>query len=115
MGEVGIREVEDGDLAVFFEHQRDPEGAAMAAFPPREWDAFVAHWDKVRADESALTRTVLVDGAVAGNVASWAADGERLVGYWRSAASPVPPTPRSAATTASRRSCWYGSSGGYPE
>jgi RimJ/RimL family protein N-acetyltransferase len=82
MGEVGIREVEDGDLAVFFEHQRDPEGVAMAAFPSREWDVFAAHWDKVRADESTLTRTVLVDGAVAGNIGSWEADGERFVGYW---------------------------------
>jgi RimJ/RimL family protein N-acetyltransferase len=82
MGEVGIREVVDEDLAVFFEHQRDPEAVAMAAFPSREWDGFLAHWDKIRADDSTLNRTVLVDGAVAGNVASWAVDGERFVGYW---------------------------------
>ncbi|MFL6077831.1 MAG: GNAT family N-acetyltransferase [Mycobacteriales bacterium] len=82
MGEVGIREVADGDLAVFFEHQRDPEATAMAAFPARDWDVFLAHWNKIRADESTLNRTVLVDGAVAGNMASWPMDGERFVGYW---------------------------------
>ena len=29
-----------------------------------------------------MTRTILADGAVAGNVVSWLQDGERLVGYW---------------------------------
>ena len=27
-----LREVVDSDLPIFFEHQRDPEGARMAAF-----------------------------------------------------------------------------------
>ena len=32
---------------------------AMAAFPPRERDAFMAHWAKTLADDSALTWTVV--------------------------------------------------------
>jgi hypothetical protein len=30
-----LREVVEADLPVFYEHQRDREAAAMAAFPPR--------------------------------------------------------------------------------
>jgi hypothetical protein len=41
-----LREVVEADLPVFYEHQRDREAAAMAAFPARERDAFMAHWAK---------------------------------------------------------------------
>ena len=77
-----LREVVEADLPVFYEHQRDREAAAMAAFPPRERDAFMAHWAKTLANESALTWTVVCDGAVAGNIGCWEDDGRRLVGYW---------------------------------
>ncbi|TMK76907.1 MAG: GNAT family N-acetyltransferase [Actinobacteria bacterium] len=53
-----LREVIDEDLPIFFEHQRDPESNAMAAFPARDREAFDAHW------------------------ASWEQEGERPVGYW---------------------------------
>jgi RimJ/RimL family protein N-acetyltransferase len=77
-----LREVVEADLAVFYEHQRDPEAAAMAAFPPRDRDAFMAHWAKTLANDSVLTRTVVSDGEVAGNIGCWEADGRMLVGYW---------------------------------
>jgi RimJ/RimL family protein N-acetyltransferase len=78
-----LRNVTEEDLPIFFEHQRDPDACRMAAFPSREWDAFMAHWrEKVLADASAGKMTVLVDGSVAGNVVSWDQDGRRLVGYW---------------------------------
>jgi RimJ/RimL family protein N-acetyltransferase len=78
-----LRQVADDDLPIFFEHQRDPEGARMAAFPPRDRDAFMAHWSKILRDETNLTRTVVVDGNVAGNVGSWLERPERrLIGYW---------------------------------
>src|SRR4051794_27987369 len=54
----------------------------MAAFPPRERDVFMAHWAKTLANDSALTWTVVSDGAVAGNIGCWEDDGRRLVGYW---------------------------------
>ena len=79
---VRLRRVVDADLAVFYEHQRDPEATSMAAFPSRDWDAFVAHWSRILADETVKTRTVLADGVVAGNVVSFAQCGEREVGYW---------------------------------
>jgi RimJ/RimL family protein N-acetyltransferase len=78
-----LRDVEQDDLPIFFEHQKDPEGSRMAAFPSREWDAFLAHWRvKVLGDASNRAMTVVVDGHVAGNVVSWQQDDERLVGYW---------------------------------
>ena len=81
--DVRLRPVERGDLPVFFEHQRDAESARMADFPPRDRVAFDAHWaTNVLANPGAVTRTILVGGAVAGNIGSWPQDGDRLVGYW---------------------------------
>lgn len=54
----------------------------MAAFPSRDRDAFMAHWAKTLADDSALTWTIDADGEVAGNIGCWEADGHRFVGYW---------------------------------
>jgi RimJ/RimL family protein N-acetyltransferase len=78
-----IREVHDEDLEAFFQHQLDPDALAMAAFPARDRDAFMAHWARSRADPTVVLRTIVVDGEVAGNVVSWQeAAGWRLVGYW---------------------------------
>jgi RimJ/RimL family protein N-acetyltransferase len=77
-----LREVVEADLPVFFDHQRDPEASAMAAFPSRDRDPFMAHWARTLANDSALTWTIVCDGEVAGNIGCWVADGRRLVGYW---------------------------------
>ena len=80
--EVHIRTVEDQDLDVFFEHQADQEATEMAAFPARDKDQFAKHWAKIRADDTTVQRTIVVDGTVAGNIGSWEQDGQRLLGYW---------------------------------
>jgi RimJ/RimL family protein N-acetyltransferase len=80
--DVELRAVMPGDLPIFFDHQRDPQANEMAAFPPREREAFMTHWARVLADETNMTRTVLADGAIAGNVVSFDRLGEREVGYW---------------------------------
>ena len=80
--DVILREVIDSDIPVFFEHQADEEASRMAAFPIRERSAFHAHWDKIRGDPHAVVRTILVGGAVAGNIGSYDQNGRRLVGYW---------------------------------
>ena len=79
-----LRDVTEGDIPVFFEHQRDPEANRMANFPARDLDAFMAHWTKkVRGDDSVIVKTVVFDERVAGNVVSWLEqDGRRVVGYW---------------------------------
>jgi RimJ/RimL family protein N-acetyltransferase len=82
VSEVRLRDVVETDLSIFFEHQRDPEAAGMAAFEPRDRAAFSAHWSRILADDALIAKAVLVDERVAGNVVSWEADGDRLVGYW---------------------------------
>lgn len=54
----------------------------MAAFEARDRDAFMAHWTKIRADASVVTRAVVAEGQVAGNVVSWEQSGRRVIGYW---------------------------------
>ena len=79
---IELRDVEAGDLPFFFEHQRDPVATAMAAFPARERDAFEAHWHRILTDPTLVTQTILVDGAVAGNVVMFPRGDRQLVGYW---------------------------------
>ena len=79
---LALRAVRDADLPALFEHQRDPEANRVAAFPARDWEAFVAHWAKIRADTTNITQAIIIDGQVAGTIGSWVQDGEREVGYW---------------------------------
>jgi hypothetical protein len=74
---VRSREVEEQDLPIFFEHQRQPAANRMAAFEPREREAFTAHWTRILADPSNVVRTVVSDDEVVGNVVSCDQDGRR--------------------------------------
>lgn len=79
---VSLRAVSQHDLEIFFDHQLEPDATAMAGFPARGHDAHIAHWSKVLANENNITRTILANGEVAGNIGSWIADTERDIGYW---------------------------------
>lgn len=82
---VSLRPVEPDDLPIFFVHQRDAEAARLAGFSPRELEAFMTHWQtNILGNPAAACRTILCDGAVAGNVGAWTDAGsrERLLGYW---------------------------------
>jgi RimJ/RimL family protein N-acetyltransferase len=79
---VVLRDVTAADLPIFYEHQRDPEATAMAAFPARERAAFNAHWEHVLADADNVEQTILAAGQVAGHLACFEHDGRREVGYW---------------------------------
>jgi RimJ/RimL family protein N-acetyltransferase len=83
--DIVLRDVTDDDLPIFFEQQRDPDANYMAAFTsrdPNDRDAFMAHWARIRADETIINRTVLCDGQVAGSVASFEDFGQLEVTYW---------------------------------
>ncbi len=56
----------------------------MAAFPSREHEAFMAHWQKILTTPACACRTILADGVVAGNIGAWtdATTQARLIGYW---------------------------------
>jgi len=77
-----IRDVIKSDLPILFEQQLDPDATAMAAFPSRDRDPFMAHWTKIMADESNILKTILFDGGVVGNIVAWENSGEWEVGYW---------------------------------
>lgn len=80
-----LRDVTDNDVLVFFDQQRDPEASAMAAFgakDPTDRDGFLAHWAKIRGDETVTIKAIEVGGQVVGNVVCFTHDGKREVGYW---------------------------------
>ena len=79
---VQLRPVVEDDLPLFFAHQEDEQAATMAGVSSRPRDRFMAHWHKILAAPENVTRTVTVDGEVAGNIVSFPMDGERKVGYW---------------------------------
>jgi RimJ/RimL family protein N-acetyltransferase len=81
--EVRLRNIEPDDLPVFYEQQLDVDATRMAAFPARDRAAFDAHWaTNILRNPTAVNRTILADGEVAGNIGSWCQDGVRLVSYW---------------------------------
>jgi RimJ/RimL family protein N-acetyltransferase len=82
VADVILRDVEPGDLPVFFAQQCDPGANAAAGVPARDRDSFDAHWARVLADDNGIVRTIVAGGAVVGNVVSWEESGRRLVGYW---------------------------------
>jgi RimJ/RimL family protein N-acetyltransferase len=80
-----LREVRDEDLPLLFEQWADPVAAHMAAFTAPDHmdrDAFERRWSRLRADETVLTRVIVVDDEVAGTIGSWGDSGEREVTYW---------------------------------
>jgi RimJ/RimL family protein N-acetyltransferase len=81
-GDVLLRDVEKSDLPILLEHQLDPEATRMAGFPAKDRKSFMAHWNRILEDESVVTKTVLFEGGVAGNIVSFVNSGEREVGYW---------------------------------
>ncbi len=83
--QVRLRDIQPGDVAVFYQQQRDPEANRMAAFTSRDpYDraAFEAHWKKILADSGIVMQTILTGEQVAGYVGhhSWFGDPE--VTYW---------------------------------
>jgi RimJ/RimL family protein N-acetyltransferase len=79
---VVLRDVTETDLPSFFAFQLDAESNRMAAFAARDRDSFMAHWGKVLGNPANINQTILYDGEIAGNIASFEQDGQREVSYW---------------------------------
>jgi RimJ/RimL family protein N-acetyltransferase len=77
-----LRDVTRDDLPIFCEHQLNPDAYRMAAFHPRDKEAFTTHWTKILGDETTIKKTILFDGQVAGNIVSFQQSGKREIGYW---------------------------------
>ena len=84
-GQLVLREVEDRDLTVLFEHATDPEAMRMAAFTSPDADdrsSFDRRWARLRSDDSTTNRTIEIDGRVVGHIASFDLEGHRELTYW---------------------------------
>ena len=84
-GQLVLREIEDRDLSVLFEHWTDREAIRMAAFTspdPDDRTAFEQRWARLRSDPSTTNRVVEIDGRVVGHIASFDLEGQREVTYW---------------------------------
>jgi RimJ/RimL family protein N-acetyltransferase len=82
---VRLRAPIHSDIAIFFEHHREPEGIQMAAFgskEPYDRETFEARWARSRSDETIVMRVIEDDAIVVGYVASFLRDGVREVAYW---------------------------------
>jgi RimJ/RimL family protein N-acetyltransferase len=79
---VWLRPVLDDDVVLFFEHQADREASMMAAFSSRSLEDHLAHWNKIRSDATVVTRAIVTEEGVAGNIVSWLQEDHREVGYW---------------------------------
>jgi RimJ/RimL family protein N-acetyltransferase len=80
-----LRNTIDNDLPVFFAHQLNPVANQMAAFTakdPTDNNAFMAHWEKICADEDIMIKTILFENEVAGYVLTHGWFGEPEVSYW---------------------------------
>lgn len=83
--ELFLRNMVNDDLPIFFEQQLDQEANHMAAFTaknPADREAFMAHWQKILADEKIIIQTIIFDNQVAGNVLSYEDDDHPEVCYW---------------------------------
>lgn len=74
---VVLRDVTDSDLPIFFEHQQDPDAIRMAAFPARDFGAFMSHWAKVLSDPTITKQTIVVEGQIAGHIVAFNQGGKR--------------------------------------
>ncbi|HUG62387.1 MAG TPA: GNAT family N-acetyltransferase [Methylomirabilota bacterium] len=81
-GGIVLRDVAEGGLPTFHDHQLDPDATRMAAFPSWDREVFMDHWTRILADETVTAKTILVDGQVAGNIVCWVEVGDPLVDYW---------------------------------
>ncbi|SER17738.1 GNAT family N-acetyltransferase [Piscibacillus halophilus] len=85
MNRVILRDIQEGDLPIFFEHQQDPISNYMAAFTsknPSDWSQFCNHWNKILTEKTILKQSIIQENKVVGHVISFDMFGEREVTYW---------------------------------
>jgi RimJ/RimL family protein N-acetyltransferase len=83
--DIALRDVTDDDLSILFKQRLDPDASYMAASTPKDptdRDALMAHWARIRADDTVTIQVILVDGRVAGSVLRFEDFGQPEVGYW---------------------------------
>ena len=84
-GQLVLREIEDRDLGVLFEHARDRDAIRMAAFTSPEADdrtTFERRWTRLRSDGATTNRVIEIDDRVVGHIASFDLEDQREITYW---------------------------------
>src|SRR4051812_44614122 len=79
---VVLRNLVADDLPALFEIVSDPEANRMAAFIPRDWETFMAHWTNILANPNVVTKAIVADGRFVGQIALFQRDEEHCIGYW---------------------------------
>lgn len=77
-----LRDVTKSDLPIFFKNQRDELSIQMTCFPPRNKQAFDAHWEKILANKNIVIKTIVFKERVAGQIVCFEIQGNKEVGYW---------------------------------
>jgi RimJ/RimL family protein N-acetyltransferase len=80
--DVTLRDIEEPDLPILFEHQVDPVSVAMAAFEPREREPFMEHWAKILENPEVTKKAILLGDEVVGDILRFRRGGLEEVGYW---------------------------------
>ena len=84
MGEVVLREIQDGDRTALFDQMRDPRWVHMAAFTaanPDDRDAFDRWLDHQLTDPDVVIRAITSDARLVGSIAAFPSDGALEVTY----------------------------------
>ena len=79
---IQLRNVLEEDLLILYDQQLDSDATFMAAFPSKEWESFHAHWIKILADDTVISRIIEYNSNVAGYIVSFEMQNHREVGYW---------------------------------
>jgi RimJ/RimL family protein N-acetyltransferase len=81
-GNVRLRELTEAHLQLFSSSSSIPTRFGWTHFHRATATRSTRIGNGVIADDTVIVKTILFDGNVAGNIASWEQSGERLVGYW---------------------------------
>jgi len=82
---IELREVQAGDIQVFFEHMQNKDQQWLAAFvskDPSDLEAHNQHWEKLLSNPEVLNRTITVSGQVVGHIGRYFMDGKPQITYW---------------------------------
>ncbi|MGP4072901.1 GNAT family N-acetyltransferase [Piscibacillus sp. B03] len=85
MHQVSLRDIQQEDLPIFFEHQKDPVSSHMAAFTskdPTDWGLFSNHWNRILTDNNIIKKSIIHENQIVGHVISFEMFGDREVTYW---------------------------------
>lgn len=83
--EITLRITTPQDLEQLFLFQLDPEACYLAAFMSKDHadkDAYIAKHTPFLSDPAKTTRTILVNGIIAGSVSKYVMQGDAEITYW---------------------------------